>query len=137
MLTAQRFRPFLALLGAIALVLGLGACGSSFPPPTEPEIKEAVQTFFTEVYGKNNGGAEFKDISFEFGSADVGNMMSSPMERNGEPVDFYPVRIPVVITVTYSNNPTVEVTRRGERTDDVFFFYKDGFDKWTFRTGRL
>lgn len=130
-------RRFLALLGLIALVGATASCGSSFAPPTDTEVKQTVQTFFTEVYGKNNGGAVFKGVSFEFGAVEVGKMMEAPMQIKGEPVKFYPVKMPVKIAVSYSNNPTISTYQRGEKTDDVFMFYKDGFDKWTFRTGRL
>lgn len=131
------FRSFFVMLGIVFLTFGVVSCkAASFPPPTEAEIKQTVETFMTEVYGKNNGGAVFKDISFKFDTIEIGQIMTGQMGVGGPAREFYPVKVPFLITVTYSNNPTVSTTRRGEKTDDVFFFYKDGFNKWTFRTGR-
>lgn len=130
------FRRLFMLLGGAFMAFGMAACKADLPPPTEAEVKQTVQIFLTEVYGKNDGGAVFKDITLDFGAIEVGKVMQKQMDVGGVTRSVYPVKVPVKITVTFSNNPTIHTWQRGERSDDVFFFYKDGFDKWTFRTGQ-
>ncbi len=63
--------------------------------------------------------------------------MRKQMGLGEEARPVYPVKAPVDITVTYSNNPTVRRVERGDMRNDVFFFYRDGFGEWTFRTGSM
>ena len=50
----------------------------------------------------------------------------------------YPVQVKVTITIDRSPNPPT-VTERGGGVEkgDTFFFYKDDFGNWTFKTGRM
>lgn len=41
----------------------------------------------------------------------------------------------VTVTITYSNNPQVDTRKRGTSENEVFLYYKDAFDRWTFKTG--
>lgn len=139
----HRLVPAAILIGAI---LALSACDSSFAPavksdpaevsyapPSEAEVRETLQGFFAPVYGINDGGAVFKDIAFDFGAITVGKRVRKEIKY--KPTDVYPVKAPVTITVRYSNHPGVRTVKRGERSDDVFFFFKEGA-QWYVRTGR-
>jgi hypothetical protein len=120
----------------------LNACGAKSKPgggaPTEAEIKATIEKSFKETYGVDYGGAKFDKVTIAFpGSPQVGAAVNKQMGRGEEARPIWPVKIPVKIKVTYSNNSTVRDLERGVTSDDVFFFFKDGFDAWNFRTGSL
>ncbi len=129
------------MLVAVCCGLLLSACpaGSrAAGPPSEAEIKATIEKSFKETYGADYGGANFDKVLITFpGPAQTGASVNKQMGRGEEARPVWPVKIPVKITVTYSNNPTVRNVERGVKSDDVFFFYKDAFNAWNFRTGSL
>lgn len=129
-------RPAALLL---ALALGIAACerGPDLPPPTEAEVRQAIETSFTETYLVRDFNAIPDRIAFEFGEIRIGDVVEKQMGLGEEARPVHPVKAPLDLTVTYSNNPTVRKVERGKAQNDVFFFYRDGFGEWTFRTGSM
>jgi hypothetical protein len=130
------------LLGCILLTATLTSCNrqgdrpAAGGAPSEDEIKQTIQRLFTETYLQNSGNAIADKVGLAFGPIQVGSATQmAPVI--GELKTVYPVKVTVTITVTYSNNPEVRTVTRGAKSDDVFLFYKDEFNSWTFRTGSL
>jgi hypothetical protein len=106
--------------------------------PTEAEVKETIEKKFTENYASDYGNAKFDKVRIEFtGPVQVGRQVKKEVNSTDGVQSVWPVKAPVKITVTYSNNPSVRTVQRGVKSDDVFFFYRDAFDAWTFRTGSM
>ncbi len=134
----KRNAPVRMLALLPVLLAGASACGGpDFPPPSEAEVRETIEAAFTETYLVDDLNAVADRISFDFGAIQVGEVVRKQMGLGEEARPVYPVKAPVDITVTYSNNPTVRRVERGDMRNDVFFFYRDGFGEWTFRTGSM
>ncbi len=120
------------------LLLGCSANSRADAPPTEAEVKASIEKSFKETYGVDYGMAKFDKCTITFtGPAQIGTVVNKQTGRGEEAKPVWPVKIPVKIKVTYSNNATVRDLERGVKSDDVFFFYKDAFNAWNFRTGSL
>jgi hypothetical protein len=102
--------------------------------PTDADVKATIEKQFGATYGIDNGGAQFKDISFDFGPISHGKPAMRYLD-GGPQRKAWAVKVVVTMTITYSNNPTVKESVRGKDPDDAFFFYKDDFGDWAFRTG--
>lgn len=136
-----------ALLGALLIALGLGLGGAALSRfgvhgksagggcPSEAEVRETIQRKFHELYFEDYGLAKVQEVTIDIGEIKFGEMTRLQVEygRDAEPV--CPVHVVVHVHVSYSNNPSPRDLTRGERDDDTFLFYKDGFGRWTFRTG--
>lgn len=134
----------LAVLGVVLSLLGgfalsrLGnrvKSGGGSGCPTEAEVRETIQRKFHELYYEDYGSAKVAEATIEVGDISFGEMTNLQVEygRDAEPV--CPVHTVVHVHVSYSNNPSARDLTRGERDDDTFLFYKDGFGRWTFKTG--
>src|SRR3954462_7455953 len=131
---------------AVTLTVGLASCGSSGGSsdggngggggPATAEVQATIKKQFGEIYGTDNGGAKFDKITFEFGPTKVGAKGEHQVEYGSANPNVWPVRTVVKMVVTYSNNPTKDETTFGEKQDETFFFYKDSFGDWTFKTGQ-
>ena len=136
----RRFFAFFLLAAICGSLVTTGCSGKSSAtgPPTEAEIKATIEKAFKETYGQDYGGAKLKEVTITFPSApQIGSQTKTQVGRGEEARPVWPVKIPVKITVTYSNNPSSRNVERGVKSDDVFFFYKDAFNAWNFRTGSL
>jgi hypothetical protein len=142
MRTRTIHRWFTGLIGCALLTATMTSCNrqgdrqAAGAAPSEEEIKQAIERQFTETYLQNSGNAVADKVSLGFGPIQVGSATQKAPEF-GALKTVYPVKVTVTITVTYSNNPTVRTVTRGNRSDDVFLFYKDEFNAWTFKTGSL
>jgi len=105
--------------------------------PSDDDIKATIKRIFGATYGVDNGGAKFDHLDFTFGTIQVGGVTQKQIGAGEAARDVYPVKVEVDIDVHYSNNPTVQHAVRGTQPSDVFFFYKDTFGEWQFRTGSL
>src|SRR4051812_14023931 len=106
--------------------------------PTDAEIKATIEKSFKETYGVDYGMAKFDKVTITFsGAPQIGGVVNKQMGRGEDAQPVWPVKIPVKIKVTYSNNSTVRDLERGVKSDDVFFFFRDAFGAWNFRTGPL
>ena len=133
---SERWRWFAITLFCGLLLSACSGGSKSGGPPTEAQIKAAIEKDFKETYGVDYGGAKFDKVTITFpGSPQIGASVNKQMGRGEEARPVWPVKVPVKIKVTYSNNSTVRDLDRGVKSDDVFFFYKDSFDAWNFRTG--
>ena len=142
MRTPTMHRWLTGTLGCVLLTATMTSCNrqgdrqTAGAAPGEEEIKQTIERQFTQTYLQNSGNAIADKVSIAFGPIQVG----SATERAPEFCTLktvYPVKVTVTVTVTYSNNPTVRTVTRGSTSDDVFLFYKDEFNAWTFKTGSL
>jgi hypothetical protein len=134
----ERLRWIVATVFCCLLLSACPGGSKTSGAPTEAEIKTTIEKSFKETYGVDYGGAKFDKVAITFsGPPQIGASVSKQMGRGEDARTVWPVKIPVKIKVTYSNNSTVRDLERGVKSDDVFFFYKDGFDAWNFRTGSL
>lgn len=115
----------------------LAGCGPAFEPPTEQEIRQTIEKTFTEIYFVKDFNAIPDTITFEFGQIQIGDIVEKQMGSGEFARPVYPVKAPLTLTVTYSNNPSPRTVQRGKQMNDVFFFYRNGFGEWTFRTGSM
>ena len=135
-------RWFTGMIGCALLTATMTSCNrqgdrqAAGAAPSEEEIKQTIERHFTETYLQNSGNAVADKVSLAFGPIQVGGATQKAPE-SGTLKTVYPVKVTVTITVTYSNNPTVRTVTRGNRSDDVFLFYKDELNAWTFKTGSL
>lgn len=97
----------------------------------------SIKARYTEIYGVNDANARFGSIDISVGDINHGKPTMRQLELNGPSVLIYPVTARVEMEVHYSNNPTVAHFTRGQKSDEVFLFYKDAFGKWIFKTGSL
>jgi len=127
-----------AILSGSLLLSGCSGKSKTGGAPTESEIKQTIEKSFRETYGVDYGMAKFDKVTITFPAApQVGAVVNKQMGRGEEARPVWPVKVPVKIKVTYSNNSTVRDLERGVKADDVFFFFKDAFNAWNFRTGSL
>lgn len=73
-------------------------------------------------------------VEYEFGAISIGSPVKKQMGRGEEARDVYPVRVKVVVKQT-NKDGNVRTTERGI-DGETFYFFKDGFDEWDFRTAR-
>ena len=126
-------------LGIALIFLLVLACkcssgsGLSMTPPTESEVKKALETYYTSAYlSETEKGFGAESIKFEFGYANFGSPVEKAMGFGETAKTVIPVRIKFKFTVSYGNKEP-KVYQRGE--NETFYFFKNGFDEWTFKTG--
>jgi hypothetical protein len=117
-----------------AVVLAAHAQAAS-GPLTEAEIKKSIETAFTETY-VDPVVWKITKIRCDFGPIKVGSQTQKQVQwgKAAEPV--WPVKVVVKVT-EYRGDAAYKTITRGEKSDDIFFFYKDAFGEWKFKTGSL
>jgi hypothetical protein len=106
-------------------------------PPTQAEIEATVKREFNSVYNdKDDIMYKVETCTIDVAQAQVGALYKKQVLTGVEGQDTYPVRVKVNIKVTYSNASPRDI-ERGVKDDDVFFFYKNAFNEWTFKTGSM
>ena len=130
----------LGLFFTIALLAASGNRASASnllaDAPSEDEIKATIKAKFDEVYFNNSAKTiwNVESVEYEFGPIKVGSTAKKQMGRGEEAREVYPVKVKVTIKQTRKDGE-VRTTERGVE-GEIFFFFKDGFDEWDFRTGR-
>src|SRR5438128_759840 len=90
------------------LLWGCSAKSGADAGPSESEVKATIEKSFRETYGVDYGMAKFDKCTITFtGPAQVGGAVHKQVGRGEEARAVWPVKIPVKIKVTYSNNSTV------------------------------
>lgn len=122
------FTIFAGLLLAIALPAASG-------PPAEADIKKSIDKAFSETYVDPKIWKVTR-IACEFGPVKIGKQVLKQVQwgKAAEPV--WPVKVLVKVT-EFRGDQVYKVVTRGVTSDDVFFFYRDAFDDWRFKTGSL
>ena len=115
-------------------ILGLTVFGAG-GPPTEAEVKQSIQKAFTETYVDPKVW-KITRITCEFGPVRFGQQVQKQVQwgKSAEPV--WPVKVEVKVT-KYRGDQAYQTITRGDKSDDVFLFYKDAFGDWKFKTGSL
>lgn len=123
------------LFFAFAAIAALFPLDAASGAPLDAEIKQSIEKGFTAVYVDPTVWRITK-IRCEFGPAKVGKLMQKQVQygKNAEPV--WPVKIEVKV-IQYKDGKEYKTVVRGVASDDVFFFYRDAFDEWQFKTGSL
>jgi hypothetical protein len=103
--------------------------------PSEEEVRETIDRKFHDLYFQDYGFAKVANVTIDVGPITMGNTTLKQVEYGKDAQPVCPVRTVVHVHVTYSNNPSDRDLTRGDKSDDMFFFYKDSFDQWTFKTG--
>ncbi|MGI9106992.1 MAG: hypothetical protein ACR2G4_12185 [Pyrinomonadaceae bacterium] len=131
----------LALMVVGLFALSCQASGSgNFKPvagaPGEDEIKETIKKGFDETYLSSTARDIYgvASVEYEFGPIKVGSIVKKQMGRGEEARDVYPVRVKVTVKQTRKDGEVRTVERGIE--GETFFFFKDGFDEWSYRTGK-
>lgn len=119
----------------VALFLGLVANAAS-APPAEPEVRKAIEQAFNDVYRDGYKTYGVTRVDYSFSPAQFGRLTRRQMfyGKDAEPV--WPVRVTVGITL-FRGGSVYKTVERGAKSDDVFFFYRDAFNEWKFKTGSL
>lgn len=104
--------------------------------PSDDEVRATIKKTFGDIYGVDSFAAKFDHIVFHIGAISVGGLTQKAVGA-GVPQPVYPVKVQVDMDIYYSNNSEIDHHRRGDKPDDVFFFYKDTFGAWQFKTGSL
>jgi len=97
---------------------------------TEDIVKQVITNFYTGQYKK-----EYPGVEVEFGSIRIAPKKKKfGVINKNEETTINPVKVVVTIKVTRSDGSTFEA-RRGDKPDEVFLFYQNEFDEWSFRVG--
>ena len=109
---------------------------TSSAEPTDEEVKEAIRRILTPIYLNTSSLVNADRVDFEFRSIQRGTPVSKSMDGAAPGSPVIPVKVDVQLTVHYSyREPTTH--ERGKEANDVFFFYRDAFGQWNFKTGSL
>jgi hypothetical protein len=120
----------LAVAILVTFILGLAAAAQpSKGALTEAVVKQVISDNFTLLY------KEYPDVKVEFGPI----RMAAPKKKFGvinknQETTVTPVKVVVTIKVTRSDGTSFDVLR-GDKPDQVFLFYQNEFDEWSFRIG--
>lgn len=133
-----KFALIVAFLCVAALVPGrLLADEKKFDPPTPEEVKKTLNAYYKEQYSKDWGNAKVEKITVDITEPKIGEVTERQMNRGKLAQPVYPARAVVKISVKYIGSEKVYDTTIGEGSSAVFFFYKNAFKEWTFKTGDL
>lgn len=97
---------------------------------TEEIVKQILTDNYVTQYKK-----EYPGVKVEFGPIRI-----APKKKNfgvinkNQETTVNPVKVVVTIKVTRSDGSTFEA-KRGNEPDEVFLFYQNEFDEWSFRVG--
>ena len=96
----------------------------------EEIVKQVISDFYVAQYKKDYPGVEV-----EFGPVRIASKKKKfgVINKNQE-TTVNPVKVVVTIKVTRSDGSTFE-SKRGDKPDEVFLFYQNEFDEWSFRVG--
>ena len=107
--------------------------------PTQDDVEKAITDTFKENY-KEPWMKSTDVIKVEFSELKIApktKRMGIQSSSKYDPGTFvYPVKVKVKISVDRGQNG-IDVKERGVSKYDSFFFYKDSFGAWTFKTGAL
>jgi hypothetical protein len=107
--------------------------------PTQDDVEKAITDTFKENY-KEPWMTSTDVIKVEFSELKIAprtKRMGIQSSSKYDPGTFvYPVRVKVKVSVDRGRNG-IDVKERGVSKYDSFFFYKDDFGVWTFKTGAL
>jgi len=125
------------VFGLIFAVLAGCAGSKGAAPPTPGEVQATLVKYYTEQYTSEHEkaiwGAQSASVSvsdIKVGDAYMKQVLSGAMAQN-----TYPVKAKVGSDVQYKSGP--KHYDFGGKSDEVFFFYKDAFGEWTFKTGSM
>ena len=107
--------------------------------PTQDDVEKAITDTFKENY-KEPWMKSTDVIKVEFSELKIApktKRMGIQSSSKYDPGTFvYPVKVKVKISVDRGSNG-IDVKERGVSKYDNFFFYKDDFGAWTFKTGAM
>lgn len=94
--------------------------------PTDEEIKEALRNKFIGDYDMPTN----RVLRFAVGPIRKGQPVLQQIVCGAEAQPVIPVKATVVM-----QTQALGTVVRGEKPDDIFYFYKDGFGDWAFKPG--
>jgi len=106
-------------------------------PPTPAEVTRTLDAYYRETWGKDWGNAKVEKLTVTITEPRIGKPIEKQMGRGELARPVYPARAVVTIVVKYAGNDKPKETVIGGGNGDAFFFYKNAFDEWTFRTGSM
>ena len=106
-------------------------------PPTPAAVKKILDTYYREEWGKDWGNAKVEKLTVDITEPKIGALMEKQMGRGQLARPVYPAKAVVKIVVKYVGNAKPKEQTIGAGDGDAFFFYKNAFDEWTFKTGSL
>ena len=121
-------RSAVALLFTFVLAFAANAQNSK-GDLTEAVVKQAITEDFKLLY------KEYPSVRVDFGPIRIAAKKKKfgVVDKNQE-TTVTPVKVVVTIKVSRSDGSTFDVIR-GDRPDQVFLFYQNEFDEWSFRIG--
>lgn len=116
-------------------IISIPSVRAASAPPTEAEIKKSIEKGFAETY-VDPVVWKITKVKCDFGSVKIGSITQKQVQWGKSAEAVWPVK--VVVTVTqYRGDAVYRTVTRGDKSDDVFFFYKDAFGDWSYKTGSL
>ena len=123
----------------LALSQPAGAAEEKKPlePPTPAVAKKVLEDYYRKQWSKDWGNAKVEKLTVDVSEPKLGQMVEKQMGRGELARPVFPVKAEVKISVKYVGNDKVGEHTFGAGDGDAYFFYKDAFGEWTFRTGTL
>lgn len=103
--------------------------------PSETETQASLQKYIENDFWSPSERETWKITAvdgFQFGGFRTGHLMEKQMSYGAAAQAVCPVRMEYSFRVTHADG-RVETTEKGK--GETFYFYRDGFDEWTFKVG--
>lgn len=127
---------YVVIAGMLAILVGCGAARGA-AAPTPEEVQAALTKYYTEQYAseheKSIWGAQSATVSVS--GIKIGDPFMKQVLSGANAQSTYPVKAHVGSDVQYKSGP--KHFDFGDKSDEVFFFYKDAFGEWAFKTGSM